>query len=575
MSSAAPILISSRFDPRLNPYAVADYEKEADNFSSSESEIDIDLREHIREPPKIHFDETRIAADKVIVHSNRGMRFLLQRKSDAVIERKLKKKQKIMQLFNEDNGELAIFGEDRRSPDPKPTPDPTLAVNESNTQTQLQVEQVSERMLFTIIESSNEENDDDDDDGYKQDIESISFDFESDSDSDEIPRTDSNKKEEEEGSSNKSADKKAEEELLETIINDSIDIFKEDTLVIGEYSPVYKDSLSPPTEVSLEEEEMMFLISPEITVEEHKRQPTVQFDFDPELDIEALKIPPRKVHGYDNLAHFKIAATNRSVSYKRRNELYNIFKADNKFNPYKMTNLWNSQADLLSANAYWKLINTSSYYQSNTREFIKLCERLDVRGVDGSRLFATHAGMFQPNNMNVSFFKDIAGVNEWQYMKNPMQIHNQLPLRLCGKKCNFYEPLVQRFKVDMSGRKVSVEGLCPYCTINPEEMSSDDHLEDRFFKMRNHQYESHLARFHGVYGNGVEMKIPGYIKYRDGPKGIHLLCMECHRINDIGSPTSLESKDSIMEYFTHCMKRHYHKRIEGSTVAQVGMRVYR
>ena len=279
-----------------------------------------------------------------------------------------------------------------------------------------------------------------------------------------------------------------------------------------------------------------------------------------------LNIPPRRVHGFKNAAQYTVfykASKNKSgkpKAFKRR-----LAEADDnsKFSIFDVT-----EQHLLTtygtAEYFWNIMETK-HFKDEIEKSHNIAGNLGIDGIKPTNYLFTNVFLFMPNGMNIDHFKGRDKEFGWEYRYNPEQTLKKLPLRCSGQLVNFYEPFVIRFKTDDSGRRVSEQGLCPYCPVD-HDYEKRFCYDNKFFNLRGMAYDSHLAMYHGVYASGNEMPIPVFVE--DDNK-FHLICNECHRKHELDpAPTKEITTKSVLDFFQHCTTRHFHRKIPGLTTKQ-------
>lgn len=285
-------------------------------------------------------------------------------------------------------------------------------------------------------------------------------------------------------------------------------------------------------------------------------------DYKSRIFNEALVIPPRRIHGYKNVAQYLISRTGKSRSSKSKKTKRHLQSAEytSKFSLM----LLNEQQLLTtygSAEYWWNIMKTP-FYENEKAKAIKLAKSLEFDGIISAAYLLEHVFMYKPNDVNINQFKGMA--EGWEYTKNPDQPLTRLPLRYAGQNVNFYEPFVIRSQKDDSGRKIVKEGLCPYCPIDVDHERKFS-FNNKFFNLKGFDYAAHLGKYHGVYASGNEMPMPTFVEQDEK---VHYICTECHKKNILNFKSQDLSSECIIEFFKHCMARHYHKKIPGLTTKQ-------
>lgn len=293
-------------------------------------------------------------------------------------------------------------------------------------------------------------------------------------------------------------------------------------------------------------------------------EPTFTQDFKLELDKKNEKIKQKKVKGYCNVAKFKIAISegkyNKKVKYKKK---LSVSEHNNKSNHSLLYNLPKSLPISLNDKLYWSKINETSFFKENQSQAKSIYKLYNCHE---NKIFSNLLNFvytIKPNNISIDDFKDIKFSTKWEYCQNSNQDTCKLPLRWSGNKSvNYFEPLVMRYYKDMSGRKIGIQGLCPYC--KPFEYHKHNNFNEYFFNIRDLSYEAHLSRNHGVYKTGEEMSPPMFVKMQEK---CMFVCMDCNRIKKLENNV-LSYEEFIYEYYRHCVHHHYRMDLNNSNKIQ-------
>ena len=276
-----------------------------------------------------------------------------------------------------------------------------------------------------------------------------------------------------------------------------------------------------------------------------------------------------KPRGYDNLALMNLAIStnklNKTLSYKKK--LCKIAH-QNKLNFGKFID-YPSNHDYFDIYArYWCKIKKTLEFQILKMESKDIAKNggYVISNFEGT--MARYSCMVLPNGLNILDFEYMQNkFDNWYYKTNPKQPLSKLPLRWCGQKANFFQPLVIRYQLCDSGRHVSKQGLCPYCPVFEEDKKTG--YKFHFYKIDNKSYESHVSRHHGVYGSGNEMIPPYFTKDIDHSYAkLYYVCAECKHVLALDNESISITKKSFMEYFKHCSYCHYKREHVGVTDLQ-------
>lgn len=262
----------------------------------------------------------------------------------------------------------------------------------------------------------------------------------------------------------------------------------------------------------------------------------------------------QKVKGYHNLAKMKLAIGLGKFHKKSKHKEVLIEREDtNRFNLKSLYLLQSCQKPTVAKQKYWKSVTSTPYFKelkSIAKKTYKLNNCYESNNYYNTKRIVD---TILPNNYNINNFQNLKNKSDWKYSKNPKQILESLPLRWSGSKANFYEPFVLRFHTDDSGRRVGIQGLCPYCQIN--KVYKCKGYNDFFFNLANSSYEAHIARIHGVYSTGEELSPPFFVYKKEQLSSV---CLDCHRIN-LACP-EIDSNDFTVSltwsHYKHCARRH-------------------
>lgn len=268
-----------------------------------------------------------------------------------------------------------------------------------------------------------------------------------------------------------------------------------------------------------------------------------------------------KVNGFENIAKRQIAISegkfNKVVRHRKR-----LARIEHKNQiQYRSTH-----RDMLSEREqrYWWNIALGSYFRENKYKARVIYRRNDCRSFRSAAYLMNCISAIIPNNLTIQYFAEYQQISRWKYCSNPRQQLETLPMRWSGKEVNFLEPFVLRYTLDMSGRKIGYEGLCPYCSVRREDRY--DGYEKLFFNIRSCSYEAHIAQKHGVYGSGEELSPPVFVQKENKMK---FVCMQCQRMNNMVSDPLDRNDNCLLEYFRHCVNCHYRRRKADSVETQI------
>lgn len=273
--------------------------------------------------------------------------------------------------------------------------------------------------------------------------------------------------------------------------------------------------------------------------------------------------------GYDNLALLNVAQStnklNKKLSYKKK--LYKVAEKNNAIFG-KIVN-YPTGVDYFTIYAgYWYNIKKTLEFKALKRESENIAKNNNYIISKFETSMARYSCMVLPNKLNMKDFENMQNkFDNWYYKVNPKQALSQLPLRWCGQKANFFQPLVIRYRLCDSGRCVSKQGLCPYCPVFEEDKKIG--YKFNFYKLDDKSYESHVVRHHGVYGSGNEMQPPYFTKDAEHRYARHYyVCAECRHVIPLDDDAISISIEAFMEYFRHCSYCHYKKEHVGITDIQ-------
>ncbi|GMM43547.1 hypothetical protein DAPK24_001220 [Pichia kluyveri] len=213
-----------------------------------------------------------------------------------------------------------------------------------------------------------------------------------------------------------------------------------------------------------------------------------------------------------------------------------------------------TQLSFARADSYWKIIGRNPQFQFAVSKEEKVLKYLNGITIDKSLLHRKVVASLLPNYLTVKEFAKYEDVDGWIYEQGEQrEPDDQISLRWCGQKQNFYQTFVFRYRVNELGTKIDKQNLCPYC---PYTDGMD--LNCIFHTVADSSYMHHVCKDHGVYTTGNEMSIPIFGKTS---KGYVAVCTQC--VTPIRLSVDIKANNlnnCLISYFRHCFIKHKNKR---------------